>query len=128
MMEKKDLEMCERFKEVRFKIGLKQSDFAKELAISLGHASDIANGRKSVSDRLIEILNLKFNVSEKWIRTGEGEMFVQMSRDEEIAAFMGDVMAGETDNFKRRFIAMLARLNESQWELLEQMVDKIKKD
>ena len=29
---------------------------------------------------------------------------------------------------KRRFIAMLSKLNESDWELLEKMVDIIKKD
>ena len=55
-------------------------------------------------------------------------MFVQLSRDEEIAAFVGSVLAGEEDNFKRRFIAMLSKLNESDWELLEKMVDIIKKD
>ena len=55
-------------------------------------------------------------------------MFVQLSRDEEIAAFVGSVLAGAEDNFKRRFIAMLSKLNESDWELLEKMVDIIKKD
>lgn len=50
-------------------------------------------------------------------------MFVRMSRDEEIASFMGDVLAGEADNFRRRFIAMLSKLNADQWELLEQMVN-----
>lgn len=49
-------------------------------------------------------------------------MFVQLSRDEEIAAFVGSVLAGEEDNFKRRFIAMLSKLNESDWELLEKSV------
>ena len=41
---------------------------------------------------------------------------------------MWEIFKGETDTFKRRFVAMLARLDESQWEILEQMVDEIKKD
>lgn len=55
-------------------------------------------------------------------------MFVQLSRDEEIASFVGSVLAGEEDNFKRRFIAMLSKLDENDWELLEKMIDIIKKD
>lgn len=125
-MDKQDMDMCIRFREVRTALGIKQGDFAKELAISLGHASDIANGRKCVSDRLVEILNLKYNVSEKWLRTGEGEMFLEMSRDEEIASFMGSVLSGEEDNFKRRFLAILSKLGENEWELLEKIIDKIK--
>ena len=53
-------------------------------------------------------------------------MFTAMSRDEEIADFMGDVLAGEEDNFRRRFISMLSKLDEGEWELLEKMIDKIK--
>ena len=57
-----------------------------------------------------------------------GVMFLQMTRDEEIAAFIGGALAKETDSFKKRFISMLARLKESDWEVLERMVAGIKKD
>ena len=46
----------------------------------------------------------------------------------EIAAFIGGALAKETDSFKKRFISMLARLKESDWEVLERMVAGIKKD
>lgn len=59
---------------------------------------------------------------------GDGDMFVQLSRDEEIADFVGSVIGDEDAIFKRRFISMLSKLNESQWELLEQMVNKLKED
>ena len=55
-------------------------------------------------------------------------MFVHISRSQEVSDFVGDILKGEADTFKRRFVAMLARLDESQWEVLEQMVDDIKKD
>ncbi len=55
-------------------------------------------------------------------------MFLQMTRDEEIAAFIDGALAKETDSFKKRFISMLARLKESDWEVLERMVAGIKKD
>ena len=87
---------------------------------------NIEIGRIAMTDRVIGDICRAFNVSEDWLRTGEGEMFVQLSRDEEIAAFVGSVIGDEDAVFKRRFISMLSKLNESQWELLEQMVDKLK--
>ena len=53
-----ELETCLRFKHLRQSLKIKQQDFAKELAISQGHASDIENGRKAVSDRKMKNADL----------------------------------------------------------------------
>lgn len=127
-MEREEIERCQRFKEIRKTLNIKQGDFAKELAISQGHASDIENGRKAVSSRIIEILSLKYSVNEEWIRHGKGEMFVPMTRSEAIAKFAGEILK-EEESFKKRLIGALARLDESQWELLESIArDIVKKD
>lgn len=63
----------------------------------------------------------EFNVNEEWLRTGCGEMFLEMSRDDEIAAFIGDVLRSEPDSFRKRFIAVLSRLDVNDWEVLERM-------
>ena len=68
-------DICERFLKIRINLNMKQCDFAKEIKTNQGHVSDIENKRKGVSDRIIEILRLKFSINETWLRTGEGEMF-----------------------------------------------------
>lgn len=123
-----ELEQCLRFKKLRQALGAKQGDFAKELAISQGHASDIENGRKSVSDRIIEILVLKYEVNENWLRNGTGEMFIKKSRSDTIAKFVGKLMNDEDDSFKKRLIEALAKLDEHEWEVLEEIAKKMKKD
>ena len=55
-------------------------------------------------------------------------MFIDISKEEEIAAFMGNALADETDTFKKRFITMLARLNSDEWALLEKMAKEMLKD
>ena len=71
----------------------------------------------------------EWNVNEEWLRTGEGEMFVEMTRDEQIAYFIGSIQANVDDSFKKRFISMLSTLDEPEWELLEKMALKLyKKD
>lgn len=125
-----ELETCLRFKYLRKSLKIKQQDFAKELAISQGHASDIENGRKAVSDRIVEILVLKYNVSESWLRTGEGEMFTPLSRSETIAHFAGELMKEEDGSFRRQLVEVLAQLDEHEWEVLEGIAKKLalKKD
>ena len=110
-------------------LGENKSGFARKINVTPAYISKLDKKPETVpSDRTIADICREFNVSEHWLRTGEGEMFIQMTRDEEIAAFMGDVLAGESDNFRRRFIAMLSKLNADQWELLEQMVDEMAKE
>ena len=120
--------MKNRIRELRNTLGYTQQQLADKLKIKRNTIAKYETGRGEPIDAVIALICREFNVSENWLRTGEGEMFIQMTRDEEIAAFMGDVLAGESDNFRRRFIAMLSKLNEDQWELLEQMVDEMAKE
>lgn len=123
-----DINQCARFKAVREKLGMKQNDFAKALAISQGHASDIENGRKGISDRIVEILSLKFNVNEMWLRTGIGDMITPLSRNDEIAMFAADIIKEPDTSFRKRLVEVLAQLNEQQWETLAQIAEMLAKE
>ena len=48
-------------------------------------------------------------------------MFVPLSRDDQITDFVADVLKDEDDSFKRRFVAALSKLTESEWEVLEKI-------
>lgn len=116
--------MNERIKTLRKELGKKQGDFANDLSISQGHLSDIENGRREVSERIISICTLKFNVREQWLRTGEGEMFRTLTRSQTITDFMGDLVVND-NSFKARLIEALAKLDESEWETLEKIAKEI---
>lgn len=118
----------ERIKLLRKTLGLSQDEFGRRLGVTRGAITNIEFNKTDPKPLFVGLICREFGVSEAWLRTGEGEMFVQLSRDEEIAAFVGSVIGDEDAVFKRRFISMLSKLNESQWELLEQMVDKLKED
>ena len=81
--------------------------------------------RNEPIDAVITLICREFNINESWLRTGEGEMMKPVSRDEEISSFMGDVMRGESEDFRRRLVAVLAKLDASEWELLENMALKL---
>ena len=80
---------------------------------------------RNASDTAVALICREFGVSEHWLRTGDGEMFVQISRDKEIMRFVGDVMQGEDDNFRRRFLLAMARLPEERWADIEDFARQI---
>ena len=100
-------------------LGMTKTAFAERLNLTQSYISKITSDSAEPSERTIIAMCDKFNINETWLRTGQGEMFRPVSRDEEIAEFMGDVMSGTPDDFRRRFIAVLARLSPREWEILE---------
>lgn len=117
--------MGERIKELRKALGLTQQEFADRIKVKRNTVATYEMGRSTPSDAAISLICREFNVNENWLRTGEGQMFIQVSRDEEIAAFIGDVLSGETGDFRRRLISVLARLDTDQWELLEHIAEEL---
>lgn len=113
--------MNERIKELRKALGLTQQKFADRLGIKQNTVAQYEIGRNEPIDTVINLIVREFNVNEVWLRTGEGEMFIQVSRDEQITDFVADILKNEDDSFKRRFVAMLSQLSESDWEVLEKM-------
>lgn len=116
--------MNERIKKLRKALGLTQQKFADEIGVKQNTVAQYEIGRNPPTDTVISLICREFRVNEEWLRTGEGEMFIQLSRDEELAAFFGDMLAGEPD-FKQRLLSVLARLSEDEWALLEKMAESL---
>ena len=116
--------MGDRIKALRQSLGLTQQEFADKIGIKRGAIANYEIGR-NISDVVINSICRTYNVSEQWLRTGEGEMFVQIARDKEIMRFVGEVMQGEDDNFRRRFLLALARLPEERWKDVEDFAQQI---
>lgn len=67
----------ERFKAVRNALGKNQSEFAEALGFTQTGISMIESHKRDVSDRHIKAICSIFNISEHWLRTGEGDMYVE---------------------------------------------------
>lgn len=121
-------DMSERISACIKDSGLTKTAFAAKIDVSQPFISQLCAGTTTPSDRTIRDICREFNIDEAWLRTGEGNMHITLTRSQEVAEFVGEVFMGEKDAFKQRFVSMLARLDESDWEVLEKMVEKMKKD
>ena len=113
--------MNERIKNLRVTLDMTQKEFADALGTTRDNVSGYEIGRRNPSEGMISLIVKTFNVNETWLRTGEGEMFREVTKDKRIAEFMGGILKQEPDSFRVRFISMLSRLDESDWAVLEKM-------
>lgn len=119
--------MNERIKKLRKALDMTQQEFAEGIGIKRNTMATYESGRNEPIDAVISLICTKYNVNENWLRTGEGDMFNEVPRDEQIADFVGEVLKGEEESFKRRFMTMLSELDESDWESLEKIATLLEK-
>ncbi len=115
--------MKERLKKLRKTLDLTQQEFADKLKVPRNTIGGYEVGKSNPSDAAVNNICNIFNVNEDWLRTGNGEMFIELTRDEQIEHFVGNALKSEDDSFKKKFISMLAVLDESDWEVLHKMVE-----
>lgn len=119
--------MNERLKKLRKTLDLTQEKFGAIISVKGNTVAQWESGRNDPTDSAITFICKEFKVNERWLRTGEGEMFIEQTRDEQIEYFVGSLLQGEEDSFKKRLISGLAALDENGWKVLEDFLDSIQK-
>lgn len=108
-------------------LGITKTAFANKLKVSQAFVSQICSGDSGISERTLHSICDKFHVNESWLRFGEGEIFEERTREEEIAEFMGELIDGP-NNFKKRLVSVLANLDEDGWQLLADMAEQLARE
>lgn len=126
-----ELNIGERIEILRKDLSMSRRVFGERLGVSESVIVNIEYDRLKRPDQkesLYKLICKEFNVNEEWLRTGNGEMFIQLTRDQLITDFAADLIM-ENDTFKKRLVEALAKLNESEWDVLEKLAESlIKKD
>lgn len=119
----------ERIALLRKTLGLSMRGFAESLGITASSVNKLEKGENNPSERTILLLCSEFGVSEEWLRHGDGDMFVTLSRDEEITRYLGDLLKddGEDREFQRRFVRALSKLSESDWQMIQRFAEELAK-
>ena len=128
MLMKGGATLNERVKQLRKALDLTMEKFGEKIGVKKSAISLIESGRNSLTEQMIKAICREFDVDEEWLRNGTGSMFIERTRDEEIAKFIGTIQSVDDDSFMKKFISMLAKLDESEWKLLEKMAIKLTKE
>lgn len=119
------MEQGERVKAVRKDLNMTLESFGKRLGVTKTAISNIENGARCLTDQMLLAICREFNVNENWLRTGEGDMFLKLSRDDEIAAYVGRVMADENAFYQQKLLLFLSRLSPEMLQKLESVADEV---
>lgn len=116
--------MGERVKAIRKHLGLTQEEFAYRLQISRSNIATYEAERSNIGEAVIKLICREYGVNETWLRTGEGDMFQTLTREDEIGRFMSDLIRDE-GTFKKRLVSAMAKMDVSEWEALERIARKL---
>lgn len=126
-----ELNIGERIEILRKDLSMSRRVFGEKLGVSESVIVNIEYDRLKRPDQkesLYKLICKEFNVNEEWLRTGNGEMFIPLTRDQLITDFAADLIM-ENDTFKKRLVEALAKLDENEWDVLEKLAESlIKKD
>lgn len=117
--------MKDQIKKIRKTFDLTQQEFADKLKVPRNTIAGYEVGKSNPSDAAINNICREFNVSEQWLRTGEGEMFVQMSMEEELAKELGKLLTDDAAKHKRAIIAAMLKMDDSAWDGLDKLLDEV---
>jgi len=112
---------------VRKDLQLTQQEFSERLGMKRNSIAQIESGRNTSNQTLCAICR-EFNVSETWLRTGEGEPFIEKSKEDILEATVRQLLSGESSEFKTRLIKILATLGPREWSILEDYALKLVQD
>ncbi len=72
----------DRVRMVRNELHMNQTEFGERLDVAQTYLTNIETGKRSLTEKLTKLICYEFNVSEQWLRTGEGEMFARSDASE----------------------------------------------
>lgn len=124
--ERRASKLKDRIKEIRNNNpnGKTQDSFSDFLGIPKQNLASYETGRRKPSDAVIKLICEKCNISEEWLRTGNGEMYIPLSKDDELAKMFADLIKKDESNFCRRLITAMLKLDESGWKAIEEFANK----
>ena len=100
------------------KKSVKKIRFAEALNVSPAFVTEMCAGRKVPSGRTIADICRVYNVNEDWLRDGTGEPFMQLSREETIAEYVGRITGGHITDIDESIIKFMAETPVEEWENL----------
>lgn len=84
-----------RIKKMRKELDLTQQELGKRIGIKPNSISLIESGNRNASEQVILSICREFNVSEDWLRTGDGNMFIQKN-PQPLDELLSNLLDGET--------------------------------
>ena len=117
--------MNTRIKELRKHLNLTQDDFGARIGIKKSAVSQLESGKNAPSPQTVLMICDQFGVNRDWLVTGNGPMFLQRTKEDQLGDLFREVALDPEDAFRKKIFLGLAKLNPEDWKTVEYLVDKM---
>lgn len=118
----------ERIKEIRKSLKMTMERFGERLGVTKTAISNIEKSNRNVTEQMRKAICREFNVNEEWLRSGNGEMFVQLSQDDETAHIVQDMLGSNTGSFYNIILEIAKsykKLSPTSQKALDELADNL---
>ncbi len=119
-----------RIEAVRKSLDLSMDKFGSKIGITRSSVNNLEKGANNPAERTIRLICKEFNINENWLRTGEGQMFNELTREEAITEYIAGLVSDNSKDrdFEKRFFRAMASLSKEQWLVVQEIMDKMVED
>ncbi|MCL1999695.1 MAG: helix-turn-helix domain-containing protein [Turicibacter sp.] len=110
--------MNERVYAIRKKRDLTQSEFAEKLRVTATTISRIEKGERGLTEQMLLTICREYGVNEIWLRTGEGEMFL----DSQVELLNYATKKYDLDEFEIKFAKQYLTLTSEQKMTIKEFI------
>lgn len=110
----------ERLKWLRKDQKLTQQEFADRIGTPRANVGSYETRARTPSEAMISLICSKFAVNESWLRSGEGEPYIQLSRQAEIARIITQAMRASPE--REALICALSNATDQQILVIHDMI------
>lgn len=116
--------MKDRIKELRKHLKLNQTEFGQRIGVKQGTIAGYENGLRIPLDTVIASICREFDVNEKWLRNGEGPMFVELTPDEEFDKICLEIQISD-DEIIKKIMRAYWQLDKEDRQAVQRLIDNI---
>jgi len=111
----------DRIKKLRKELDLTQQEFADKIGMKRNTVANYETNRNEPSNSVITLICKTFNVNETWLRTGEGDMFIES--DNTVLSKLASEY--KMDSFEKAMVSNFLKLRPEQREAIKQYVKSL---
>lgn len=108
--------MKDRIRAIRKSLDMTQQEFADRLGLKRNSVAGYEIGRSVPMDAVMKSICREFNINEEWLRTGEGEMFLEPQKNDLVSK--AAVLLGQKDPVFEAFVETYSKLDPANRKVL----------
>lgn len=123
--------MKDRIKKIRKTYRLTQVQFGERVGVKGNTVANYENGMREPSNAVISSICREYDISESWLRDGNGDMLQNSSKnDEKLSHLFGKLLSNENDEatrLKKTIIREILETDEAAWPYILEFVKNLAK-